>query len=264
MKFHTIVSAALLAAGVATAHADVVLDDFNQPNPGVQTVSSGFGVNGSTSTNTFGLAPGILGGYRTLDATCVSGCSGFTTRSTSLTVEGGELAWSSSTNVRSNVGVTWDANGAGLGANLPALGSTIVASVLEADLGFNYVLTMWTDASNYTSLSSGSVNPVIDGSPQTASYSVSWWDLADGFYFLDGLPFTIANTGAGVNLANVNKIEFRMNNVGTCVVTGIDCSTAVDLRLDNVDFVPEPGSLALVGLALLGAGAASRRRVSRA
>jgi hypothetical protein len=261
MKLKTLPLALALALGAAVAQADtVVIDDFNDPfaAPGQSVTSDGSPA--SVSDVATGLT-GVLGGSRSLTINCISGCvDNSASRFASLGVEVGELAWVNGTNVRSVASVLWDKDGAGLGFDMLAAGNNIVATVLEADLGFNYVLTLSTDAGNRTELISGTVNAVVDGSPEDSFYDLSWFTLASGNYFLGGLPFTITQVGSGVDLTNVNSISLELSNVGECYVSGDTCSTAVDLRLDNARVVSEPGSIALAGLALLGLAGMSRRK----
>lgn len=258
MKKNAFVLAALIGFSASAAQAAIVIDDFNDPfaAPGqmvrVDTV-------GATDTELQTGLTGVLGGSRELSITCDAGCIANTNRDASLEVVAGELAWTNGTNVRSTAQVMWNANGAGLNADLDAMGNSIVATVLEADLGFNYTLTLWTSDTNFTSLVSGTLNAVVDGAPEDAFYNLDWFELSNGDYFLGGLPFTIVNGGAGVDLNDVNKITFALTNTGTCYQSGTACSAAVDLRIDEAR-IPEPSTVALLGLGLLGLAGMRKRK----
>jgi hypothetical protein len=59
----------------------------------------------------------------------------------------------------------------------------------------------------------------------------------------------------------VNAVQQAALNAGGTLTMIVDGGNGWDLSLDSFGFsIPEPTSLALVGLALLGAGVASRRR----
>jgi len=85
-------------------------------------------------------------------------------------------------------------------------------------------------------------------------------------FSLDGGATTFANysVGAATNqplLFGVNAAQQAALNAGGTLTMIVDGGNGWDLSLDSFGFsIPEPTSLALAGLALLGAGVASRRR----
>lgn len=259
--------AATLGYG-ATANASTV-DLFDDPFlNGVNTVTDSNPTAGSFAFQEYGYASSILGGYRDLVADLV-GSNGFGVPSATAEVGGGGYSFSTTSGDKGIGRIQWDgqdnsanlaAEGlkvAGVGANLihqvgcPDGGcNTFVATVLEADLGFQYSIGVYSDAANYVVLTSNTLFPI--GSAYLSTYDFAWFALPTGDYFLGGLPFHIDKFGTGADFTNVGAIEFVVNSDGA--------TTAVDLALDSIRKVPEPGTLALLGIGLLGATLAGRRR----
>ena len=202
---------------------------------------------------------GMLSGERDIYIEALSGSNG----TSNVHVRDGQFTWSNDTGAESKVVIQWDGEdgkGTGLAENkahqgtqdfndLMADGTThdytfggtnngLMFSVSDNEAGFGYEL-LFTDANGMTailkndSMEGEGMLPfnfsdfVIKGSEDNA--------LASGFDFsqVDNFQITLTTDG------NNSSIDFALNAIST---------------------IPEPTSIALFATALLGAGAASRRR----
>lgn len=158
--------------------------------------------------------------------------------------DGNTIGGSASPVAISDVAFAAQINRVGLGGfNLSAQGNAFAIEVQQADAGFDFVLKAYTDATHWSVLVLTS-----DGiAPQTSSIPFVW--------FLT--PAINLSTGSGgpVDFSNLGALEAEINpSYGPS-----GTKTAIDLTLGVIN-IPEPGSMALTGLALVGLGVMRRRK----
>ncbi len=259
--------AALLAVGGA-AQANVV-DLFTDP-PGGQITNWTKAEGIVTKVTEAGSYPNtILGGYRdiVLQITNTTGSGQFATAYAA--VSGGIFDLSTAANVTAIARVQWDGadnsaalNTTGLNhANLiqqagcPVTGcDKFIADVSFADQQFQYQIGVYDMTGNYSVLTSVAPGGIVTDTP--IDFPFAWWGLAAGNHTVDGVTFNISRSVGDVNFADIGAMEFVVNSDGQTI--------SVDLTLGGVTKtgdVPEPASIALAGLALLGIAAARRRKV---
>lgn len=284
----TLLAAALLSTlGLGTSANANIVDLFSDPadattqkvidatiGGGGCAVGSGAGAvaSGSGCFQEYGPGTNILGNYRDIYVESVSVTPPLAP-STSMYAGGGALNFSASAGTNGYGKVQWDGADASASLKTDGLGGAdlvnqlgcgpgcaqFVADVLIADQAFEYKITVYDMDGSAATLKADTLFPV--GSSTLSTYQFSWFNLGDGTYFIDGLPFkienTIAGTTAGIDFTKIGALQFEINTNGTI---------AVDLALASItkEPLPEPGALALVGVGLLAAGGVGRRRKSAA
>lgn len=274
-KFVKMAVAAAFAGMAMVAQAGVVIDNF-----AVGQGTDGFGdillrdtsINGLGKYQSVnGAGTSIIGGQRDLYVEKIGGGSG----GVESIVEGGLYKYSTPAGAAGTAFLKWDGtneaspgtiysgsqgaflstlNPIGLGSqNFWAGGNAFLINVEESDIGFDFAMTVFSSGGRWTTLVLAAVahsGGLPDSDPIDFIDFEGLTDVAGSTIGSGAFRFT--SVFGAADLSDVGALLAQVNFTG-----GIG---TVDLSISDVITVPEPGSVALIGAALLAFGASRRRK----
>lgn len=201
----------------------------------------------------------IIGGYRDISANLlIDNNLSSPNNGTSLDIAGGVLAFNNDNASGGEGLVQWNgqsgiqdlsvAGSFGLGLDAYTLGNSFSYSTLSLDLTqFDFTIEAYTDKDHYTKVK---LLTTAIGT-ETINFANLENSLLCGTSFGPILSVECGSLG-NVDMHNLGALQTRLNIDGKQI--------AVDLSIGPITTVPEPSVIGLVGIGLLAAGFAGKRR----